>query len=92
MPLSVAPVAVTPVAAGSPPAQPAGPSSKAAGTEPPTHIPPTTHPPATPVRQGPPNLDPIDDKARRLAEFFNGEVVQLDGPLPDLLNDDEAAA
>ena len=85
-------VPVTPVAAVSPAAQPAGPSSKAAGAEPPSPVPPTTQPPATPVRQGPPNLDPIDDKARRLAEFFNGEVVQLDGPLPDLLNDDEAAA
>jgi DNA polymerase-3 subunit gamma/tau len=29
---------------------------------------------------------PLDDKARRLAEFFNGEVVELDGPLPDLHN------
>jgi DNA polymerase-3 subunit gamma/tau len=26
----------------------------------------------------------IDDQAKRLAEFFNGEVVQLDGPLPEL--------
>jgi hypothetical protein len=25
----------------------------------------------------------IDDKAKRLADFFNGEVVQLDGPLPE---------
>ncbi|MFQ6539487.1 MULTISPECIES: DNA polymerase III subunit gamma/tau [Aphanothece] len=31
---------------------------------------------------GPPEVRaPIDDKARRLAEFFNGEVVELDGPL-----------
>jgi DNA polymerase-3 subunit gamma/tau len=27
---------------------------------------------------------PIDDQAKRLADFFNGEVVQLDGPLPEL--------
>jgi len=26
----------------------------------------------------------IDDQAKRLAEFFNGEVVQLDGPLSEL--------
>ena len=26
----------------------------------------------------------IDDQAKRLADFFNGEVVQLDGPLPEL--------
>ncbi len=38
---------------------------------------PTTEPP----RSGQPDL--IDDKAKRLADFFNGEVVQLDGPLPD---------
>lgn len=31
-------------------------------------------PPAPPV--------PLDDKARRLAEFFNGEVVPFDGPVP----------
>jgi DNA polymerase-3 subunit gamma/tau len=34
---------------------------------------------------------PLDEKARRLAEFFNGEVVDLDGPL-DNLPPDEAAA
>jgi DNA polymerase-3 subunit gamma/tau len=26
----------------------------------------------------------IDDQAKRLAEFFNGEVIDLDGPLPEL--------
>lgn len=31
-------------------------------------------PPAPPV--------PLDDKARRLADFFNGEVVPFDGPVP----------
>ena len=41
---------------------------------------------------------PLDDKARRLAEFFNGEVVELDGPLDELTGDaltcdaEEAAA
>jgi DNA polymerase-3 subunit gamma/tau len=43
-------------------------------------------------RPGPVTPNLIDDKAKRLAEFFNGEVVQLDGPLPELLNGDEAAA
>ncbi|MCT0209581.1 MAG: DNA polymerase III subunit gamma/tau [Cyanobium sp.] len=33
-----------------------------------------TGPPVTPV--------PLDDKARRLADFFNGEVVAFDGPVP----------
>ncbi len=27
--------------------------------------------------------NPLDENARRLAEFFNGEVVELDGPLED---------
>ncbi|WP_411869113.1 DNA polymerase III subunit gamma/tau [Vulcanococcus limneticus] len=31
----------------------------------------------------------LDEKARRLADFFNGEVIQLDGPP---LDDDETAA
>jgi DNA polymerase III subunit gamma/tau len=34
----------------------------------------------------------IDEKARRLAEFFNGEVVQLDGPLPGLSEGEGEAA
>ena len=38
-------------------------------------------PTAEPARSGQPEL--IDDKAKRLADFFNGEVVQLDGPLPE---------
>ena len=32
----------------------------------------------------PPQTGLIDDQAKRLADFFNGEVVQLDGPLPEL--------
>jgi DNA polymerase-3 subunit gamma/tau len=34
---------------------------------------------------------PLDEKARRLAEFFNGEVIELDGPL-DGIPSNEAAA
>jgi hypothetical protein len=30
---------------------------------------------------------PLDEKARRLAEFFNGEVIDLDGPIDDLAGD-----
>ncbi|MFM2173141.1 MAG: hypothetical protein RLZZ54_1068 [Cyanobacteriota bacterium] len=37
---------------------------------------PAVQPPAQPAL--------IDDQAKRLADFFNGEVVQLDGPLPEL--------
>jgi DNA polymerase-3 subunit gamma/tau len=58
---------------------------------------PQPHPPAAvaPAPAATPNQEPaaarppaqpalIDDQAKRLADFFNGEVVQLDGPLPDL--------
>lgn len=54
-------------------------------------------PPAT-AAIAPPLAAPLDDKARRLAEFFNGEVVDLDGPLDELTGDaltcdaEEAAA
>jgi len=36
--------------------------------------------PRAPVAQAHPV--PLDDKARRLADFFNGEVVLFDGPVP----------
>ncbi|MEY4758597.1 MAG: hypothetical protein RLZZ268_95 [Cyanobacteriota bacterium] len=46
----------------------------------------------TPVASAAPHpAAPLDEKARRLAEFFNGEVVDLDGPL-DGLPSSEAAA
>ena len=31
-----------------------------------------------------PQPSQLDDQAKRLAEFFNGEVVALDGPIPEL--------
>ena len=37
----------------------------------------------TPTLTLAPQPELIDEKARRLADFFNGEVVQLDGPIPD---------
>ncbi|CAK6698690.1 DNA polymerase III subunit gamma/tau [Cyanobium usitatum str. Tous] len=45
-----------------------------------------------PAATAPPLAAPLDDKARRLAEFFNGEVVELDGPLDELTGDAEEAA
>jgi DNA polymerase-3 subunit gamma/tau len=33
----------------------------------------------------------LDEKARRLAEFFNGEVVDLDGPLEETGEQNTAA-
>ena len=54
---------------------------------------PAPPPPApTPAATAPPLAAPLDDKARRLAEFFNGEVVELDGPLDELTGDAEEAA
>jgi DNA polymerase-3 subunit gamma/tau len=58
---------------------------------------PAAYPPAA-AAIAPPLAAPLDDKARRLAEFFNGEVVELDGPLDELTGDaltcdaEEAAA
>ena len=56
---------------------------------PPTPAPlpsPAANPPPAAVT-APPLAAPLDDKARRLAEFFNGEVVELDGPLDELTGD-----
>ncbi len=73
--------------------------------EPPTPPTPTPAPLPSPAADppaaaaiAPPLAAPLDDKARRLAEFFNGEVVELDGPLDELTGDaltcdaEEAAA
>jgi DNA polymerase-3 subunit gamma/tau len=79
------PQAVTPAAA-SPAAQPR------ANQPPPPAVPQPSRPPAPPAASQaapparaeapttapPPQGDPIDEKARRLAEFFNGEVIDLD--------------
>jgi DNA polymerase-3 subunit gamma/tau len=70
-----APVPAATPAAVSPMAQPA------AALEAPTAAP----------RQDPAPAAPLDEKARRLAEFFNGEVIELDGPI-DGIPSKEAAA
>ena len=41
-------------------------------------------PPAPAAEQPRPQPSQLDDQAKRLAEFFNGEVVALDGPIPEL--------
>ena len=79
-----------------------GESSAATVTPPsaatPRPAPPPPTPAPTPAATAPPLAAPLDDKARRLAEFFNGEVVELDGPLDELTGDaltgdaEEAAA
>ena len=68
--------AATPEPVQSPPAAAAAPIPMPAAPEPAAPA-----PTAEPARSGQPEL--IDDKAKRLADFFNGEVVQLDGPLPE---------
>lgn len=68
-------------------------TTTATAAAPPTPAPPPipSHPsprssPTGPLgadEPGPGLSSSLDDKARRLAEFFNGEVVELDGPLDD---------
>ncbi len=80
-----------PPAAATPP-QPQTPAPAPAPAEAPTPAPTSAAPAATPA--APPERKPhglIDDQAKRLAEFFNGEVVDLQDPLPEL-SDDQAAA
>ena len=97
-PQAPAPAAQAPIAAAPPQpvavvAAPAPDPPRAAAPEPraetpqpaaaPVEPPPAAAPQAAAVTpQAQPAL--IDDQAKRLAEFFNGEVVQLDGPLPEL--------
>ena len=74
------PPAPVPAPAATPePVQSTPAAAKPAAPQPVPAAPPA--PTAEPPRPGQPEL--IDDKARRLADFFNGEVVLLDGPLPD---------
>jgi DNA polymerase-3 subunit gamma/tau len=71
---AAAPAAAAPPPAQAPPPEPAKPEDSPAAAV--ATIKPAMQPPAQPAL--------IDDQAKRLAEFFNGEVVQLDGPLPEL--------
>jgi DNA polymerase-3 subunit gamma/tau len=42
---------------------------------------------AAPKEAGPPAMAaPLDEKAKRLADFFNGEVIEMDGPLDGQLD------
>jgi DNA polymerase-3 subunit gamma/tau len=69
------PLAAAPAPVAQPPQPVAPPAKPAPAAAPP---PAAATPPAQPAL--------IDDQAKRLADFFNGEVVQLDGPLPELEN------
>ncbi|MCU0529993.1 MAG: DNA polymerase III subunit gamma/tau [Cyanobium sp. Prado107] len=80
----------TPAASGAPPAAAppaaltAPPAPRATGTATQPH--PIAEPqPAAPPSSAPPGAMALDQQARRLAEFFNGEVIDFDGPLDDAL-------
>ena len=98
-PTGGAPSATTPSAAiASATPRPTPPPPTPAPLPSPAALPnPAADPPAA-AAIAPPLAAPLDDKARRLAEFFNGEVVELDGPLDELTGDaltcdaEEAAA
>ncbi len=49
----------------------------------PAAAPPAAEPPAA-AQTAPPQPSQLDDQAKRLADFFNGEVVTLEGPIPEL--------
>ena len=84
-PTVTAPGAATPRPTPPPPT-PAPLPSPAANQAPAPLPTPAANPPPAAVT-APPLAAPLDDKARRLAEFFNGEVVELDGPLDELTGD-----
>ena len=89
-----APTAVSapPAAAPAPPSPPV--PAQTAPTAP-SPQPQAPEPEPKPVAEAPaPERQPhglIDDQAKRLADFFNGEVVDVQDPLPEL-GDDQAAA
>ena len=90
---SAAPIGA-PIAAAARPAPPSPTPARlpipAANQSPPAQVTPTPSPPAEAA--APPMAAPLDDKARRLAEFFNGEVVELDGPLEGMTDGESDAA
>jgi DNA polymerase-3 subunit gamma/tau len=84
-----------PAAVASPPpapAQPPAPAPQPVAAKPePTAQPAPAPTPAVATPSPPPQPALIDDQAKRLAEFFNGEVIELDGPLPELEAPDGAS-
>lgn len=86
---AAAPQPQLPVVVQPPPAPAAAAPATVAPPQPPapTISRPAPAAPATAPAPGPtqPNLA-IDEKARRLAEFFNGEVIDFDGPIDDSSN------
>ena len=66
------------------PASPAPSASVLAPAQAPAPTPIATRAPASAPPQG--EAAPLDEKARRLADFFNGEVIEMDGPLDGQLD------
>ena len=88
-PSSSAPVPAPPQAAGPARAQALAPTPIA--TPGPASAPPQREAApqvkAAPRDAGPPPMAaPLDEKAKRLADFFNGEVIEMDGPLDGQLD------
>jgi DNA polymerase-3 subunit gamma/tau len=78
-----APVAA-PVAAPEPaPAPTPAPEPPPQAKPTPASAPTAAEPPAA-AQTAPPQPSQLDDQAKRLADFFNGEVVTLEGPIPEL--------
>ncbi|WP_398333372.1 DNA polymerase III subunit gamma/tau [Vulcanococcus sp.] len=74
-----APVAATEPAPAPTPAPEPPPQAKPT----PATAPAAAEPPAA-AQTAPPQPSQLDDQAKRLADFFNGEVVTLEGPIPEL--------
>jgi DNA polymerase III subunit gamma/tau len=81
-----------PAAAPAPSAAPAEPQPQPLPEAPTAAIPPPAAPEPAPAAAAPTPPGLIDEKARRLAEFFNGEVLALEEALPGLGDGDDAAA
>jgi DNA polymerase-3 subunit gamma/tau len=80
------------IAPATPPATAMEPPTLATAAIPaPAALPTPAPAPAAMPAPAPAPAAPLDEKARRLAEFFNGEVVEMDGPLDDLPPGEAAA-
>ena len=87
-----------PVVPAAPTPAPAAPRPQLPVMQPPVPAAPPTAPPTQPPQPQPQQPQPaqpvtppqqplaIDEKAKRLAEFFNGEVIDFDGPIDDSSN------
>jgi DNA polymerase-3 subunit gamma/tau len=94
LPAAVTPTPVTPTPVTPTPIIPA-PITRAPITPAPVAQAPAPTPaaaPAPPAAQPPPMGAPLDEKAKRLADFFNGEVIEMDGPLDGQLDGPADAA